>query len=217
MLMVENTYRDTHVGNLRLERHGAVSAGPSWFWKWPTAIYITAMNGTPGDATAPAKGKGGQERPVMLTRNSWQPQRGKRKKKKNHPKKPRKEDFAKWHHFILIRQRLKGWGEVWKQRHLGVRQKGGRSGQRLRKTTTRDPDGNTPAGRCKEAGQGGWQEWRPHRGHVLPLSWPAVSQKRSNAPGRTDNADRDLTKKMSCPQRNRGICRSRRQKVKELT
>lgn len=145
------------------------------------------------------------------------PRGEKGKKKKNHPKKPRKEDFAKWHHFILIRQRLKGWGEVWKQRHLGVRQKGGRSGQRLRKTTTRDPDGNTPAGRCKEAGQGGWQEWRPHRGHVLPLSWPAVSQKRSNGPGRTDNADRDLTKKMSCPQRNRGICRSRRQKVKELT
>lgn len=70
MLMIENTYQGTHVGNLCLERHGALSTGPTWFWERPIAIYLTAMNGTPGDATAPAKGKGGQERPMMLTRNS---------------------------------------------------------------------------------------------------------------------------------------------------
>lgn len=31
-----------------------------------------------------------------------------KKKKKTHPERPRKKDFARWHHFSLIRQRLGG-------------------------------------------------------------------------------------------------------------
>lgn len=86
-------------------------------------------------------GEGGQKKPRTLTRNSWQPQRG--KGGKNHPKRPRKEDFARWHHFSLIRRRLGGWGKVWKQGHLRERERGGVRGKGWERGATWNPDGNT--------------------------------------------------------------------------
>lgn len=106
-----------------------------------------------------------------------------KKKKKTHPKRPRKEDFARWYHFSLIRQRLKGWGEVWK-RDTWERD---RRGVVRAKVEKNKPPGTLmetllPGGgvkrQVKEAGRG----WRLLRGQVLPVSRSAVSQKMSNGP-----------------------------------
>lgn len=144
---------------------------------------------------APAKGKGGQERPMMPMRNSWQPQRGKRKRKKTTTQKPTQRGpgrkTARWHHFSLIRQRLQGWGEVWKQRHLGSDSEGG-SGQRLRKTShlgpwwKHSPPGEGVRRQVKEAGRNGDYTG----GQALPMSRCAVRR------GQMDQADRDLR---DCP------------------
>lgn len=74
---------------------------------------------------------------------------------RGHPKRPRKKDFARWHHFSLIRQRLGGGPGGLKAETPGSEREGG-SGAKVEKNK---PPGtlietHPPERGVKEAGQG---------------------------------------------------------------
>lgn len=156
-------------------------------------VYITTKNWTPGEATEQLRGKGGR-RGQRYGQETHDSPRGEKRRKKTHPKRPRKKDSARWHHFSLIRQRHGGGvrsesRDTWGAREMRVGGKG------WAKQAAWDPDWNTPARtRCKEAGREGWREAERRNGRSggagTAHQTPAVTQKN------WEN-DRDVTE---CPQ-----------------